>query len=182
MLSILPAFIEKDKIKDHEKYLNELNDKFYPNTNYWAKAVKIIKEKGRNLQIYHFLIELGLYKEGYSEQSLRHGSRIIKNRFKGLSFTELKELILDNKLPENLKSKKEKFEALINLEVRTPNYYSEAIRLLKSKPERYRYPETLVRDLGGLGFSEASIKKVANRCLKSKLGYDLAELKDIAWK
>ncbi len=63
-----------------------------------------------------------------------------------------------------------------------PDYYSEAIRLVKSNPKKYRYPESLVRDLGVLGFSEITIRKNADRCLKSKLGYSFSELKSMALK
>ena len=96
-----------------------------------------------------------------------------------MTFTELKELILDNKLAEKFKNEKEKFEELINSEVETPNYYSEAIKFLKNNRGEYTNPESLVRGLGGLGFSDITIKKHADRCLKNKIGLNFSELQDL---
>ena len=185
LLEIFPGFQSKDVLKDftrrHKISLIELNNKYCPDSIYWARAADVLRFKGNSISIYDFLVEIGL-KENYSEKSLKKGSRIIKNRFEGFTFTELINLVCDGILPTQFENQREKFIALINSKADNHYYLSKAVMLIKINPQKYDTPKILLYDLGGMGFSESTIETRADRCLKRTFGYDLNGLKILALK
>ncbi|MHA1240049.1 MAG: hypothetical protein ACTSQU_04575 [Promethearchaeota archaeon] len=185
LLQIFPGFQSKDVLKDftrrHKISLIELNDKYYPDSVYWARAADVLRDKGNSISIYDFLVEIGL-KENYSEKSLKRGSRIIKNRFEGFTFSELINLVCDGKFPIQFENQKEKFMSLINSKADNHYYLSKAVMLIKQNPQKYDAPKILLYDLGGMSFSESTIETQADRCLKRTFGYDLNGLKILALK
>lgn len=117
LLPLFPGFQSKDVLKDfarrHKISLIRLNNYYYPDSVYWVRAAEVLRVKGNSINRYDFLVEIGM-KENYSENSLKKGSRIIRNRFGGLTFTELKNFVINDSLPVQFEDRRDKFEALIN--------------------------------------------------------------------
>ncbi len=183
LLPILPGFTD---VKTLTKFnvrqgisLNELNDRYYPDSIYWGRAVDILRKEGYSITCYDFLIKLG-FGEEYSDLSLRRDySGVIKTRFRGLTFTELKDLIIENILPTRFEEDRETFKALVSSRPDKHYYLTLALSLIRSSPYEYNAYSLLVA-LGGLGYSESTIKKLSDKCLLRTLGYNFNRLRALA--